>query len=141
MFYCNPCADEKGWPKDTLITSRGHCEICGKHGVCNDVPSRALPMPKPKPMIYQTPKGEEIDITAILAADNLPAIIESMLEEIHLARPLVDAIAEWERANGTAAAIMPDEYGGFFLTFAKAAIHGSARGSQSVRYDRKDVDE
>lgn len=45
MFYCDPCAEPRGWPTDTLMTSYGACEICRKTGVCNDVPSRFLPMP------------------------------------------------------------------------------------------------
>lgn len=45
MFYCNPCAEEKGWPKSFVI-SNGKCEVCEKYAMCNDVPSSQLPKPK-----------------------------------------------------------------------------------------------
>jgi hypothetical protein len=44
MFYCNPCAEECGWPQ-TMAKSSGRCEVCEKGAVCNDLPSRLLPMP------------------------------------------------------------------------------------------------
>lgn len=46
MFYCNKCADKKGWPKSSLFSSFGACEICGKVSECNDAPSKYLPVPK-----------------------------------------------------------------------------------------------
>ncbi len=46
MFYCDKCADKKGWPKDTLMKSSGSCEICNKRAVCNDLPSKYLPPEK-----------------------------------------------------------------------------------------------
>lgn len=48
MFYCNDCAKEKGYP-ETLTKSEGLCELCGKHAICNDMPSSYLP----KPEIFQ----------------------------------------------------------------------------------------
>lgn len=45
MFYCNKCGEKRGWPTDTLFKSGGACEICGKRAVCNDVPSKYLPIP------------------------------------------------------------------------------------------------
>lgn len=45
MFYCNPCAKPRGWPESEFMRSYGPCEICGKTALCNDVPSRFLPIP------------------------------------------------------------------------------------------------
>jgi len=45
MFYCQDCAEEKGWPTDTMVKSRGKCEICGELAICEDVPSKFLPIP------------------------------------------------------------------------------------------------
>ncbi len=45
MFYCNPCAEARSWPTDTLMRSRGRCELCGTGAICNDVPSGLLPLP------------------------------------------------------------------------------------------------
>jgi DNA-directed RNA polymerase subunit RPC12/RpoP len=36
MFYCDPCAEEKGWP-ESFHKTHGTCEVCGKTAVCNDV--------------------------------------------------------------------------------------------------------
>ena len=44
MFYCDECARRKRWP-ETVTTSRGPCEICGRTAVCNEMPSRLLPLP------------------------------------------------------------------------------------------------
>jgi hypothetical protein len=44
MFYCNKCAEEKGYPK-SIAKSHGKCELCGNIAVCNDVPSSKLPEP------------------------------------------------------------------------------------------------
>lgn len=46
MFYCNECANRKGWPNDAIIRSFGRCEICGCTDDCNDIPSSFLPLPK-----------------------------------------------------------------------------------------------
>jgi len=48
MFYCDKCGKKNGWPICTPAPSRGTCEICGKAAVCNDVPSKNLPIPKKK---------------------------------------------------------------------------------------------
>lgn len=47
MFYCDECATKNGYP-ETAFKSQGPCECCGKLRVCNDMPSRLLPMPKKK---------------------------------------------------------------------------------------------
>jgi hypothetical protein len=47
MFFCNKCAEECGW-NESLVKSFGPCEICGESTVCNDVPSRLLPISKKK---------------------------------------------------------------------------------------------
>lgn len=46
MFYCDPCGDDRGWPTDTLMRSRGRCEMCQRPADCNDVPSSRLPSPR-----------------------------------------------------------------------------------------------
>ena len=51
------------------------------------------------------------------------------IERVKPALPLIECIVDWERENGTLAAIMPDEYRGFCERIAKAAIHGSARAA------------
>lgn len=47
-FYCDDCADDAGWPKETFIGSHGPCEICGRVLRNNDIPSRALTIAKVK---------------------------------------------------------------------------------------------
>ena len=54
MFYCNPCARERGYPTDTLSQSVGPCELCGRHGVMNDVQSKFLPAPEQPPTVTLT---------------------------------------------------------------------------------------
>jgi hypothetical protein len=46
MFFCEECRVERGWP-ESFSQSQGPCELCKKHAVCHNVPSRALPDPKP----------------------------------------------------------------------------------------------
>ena len=43
MFYCNKCAEKKGYPI-TIGRSQGTCEFCGCHASCNDMPSSKLPL-------------------------------------------------------------------------------------------------
>jgi hypothetical protein len=54
---------------------------------------------------------------------------------LKLALPLIEAIADWETENGTLAAILPSEYGGFMVKLANAAIKGSARAALSDEED------
>ena len=49
MFYCNACGGERKWPTDALLRSDGPCEICGEVADCNNIASRDLPIPEPKP--------------------------------------------------------------------------------------------
>jgi hypothetical protein len=58
-----------------------------------------------------------------------PASLSEERMALEPARPLIEAIAAWERKNGTIAAIMPHEYTGFMETLKKAAVHGSARAA------------
>lgn len=44
MFFCNECANKKGWPQ-SFSRSRGRCEVCGEIADCNEVPSSELPIP------------------------------------------------------------------------------------------------
>ena len=46
MFYCDKCADEKGLPKNAMITSAGPCEVCHKVRLCNSTKSKDLFKPK-----------------------------------------------------------------------------------------------
>jgi len=45
VFYCDECRKAKDWP-ESIGKSVGKCEMCEKKAVCNDVPSRLLPLPK-----------------------------------------------------------------------------------------------
>lgn len=47
MFYCNNCADEKGYKK-TLFKSFGKCEICGSYKECNNTPFKYMRIAKVK---------------------------------------------------------------------------------------------
>ena len=51
MFYCNKCAEKKGYPI-TIGRSQGTCELCGSKASCNDMPSSKLPIP-PTPKLNQ----------------------------------------------------------------------------------------
>lgn len=62
MFYCNPCAEPRGWPTDTLMRSRGRCEICGTGAVCNDVPS-GMPPPAGVPSYMPDRSGDRYYVT------------------------------------------------------------------------------
>jgi len=50
MFYCYDCMTVNNLP-ESLAHSEGKCEICGRHAICNDVPSKHLPM---KPLVPST---------------------------------------------------------------------------------------
>ena len=41
MFYCDSCADKKGYPK-TLFRSFGLCELCHQEASCSDLSCRKL---------------------------------------------------------------------------------------------------
>jgi hypothetical protein len=66
---------------------------------------------------------------AIITLARQSAEQAARVSSLEAARPLIECIADWERENGTLAAIMPDEYRGFCERMAKAAIHGSARAA------------
>ena len=44
MFYCDDCAEKKKWPL-SILNSLGLCEICEENKICNDLPSKMLPLP------------------------------------------------------------------------------------------------
>lgn len=44
MFYCDDCAKKYGYPP-TAFKSEGPCESCDKVAICNDQPSKRLPLP------------------------------------------------------------------------------------------------
>ena len=45
MFYCDECGAKNQWD-GSLHMSHGVCEVCGKEGECNDIPSSELSPPK-----------------------------------------------------------------------------------------------
>jgi hypothetical protein len=45
MFFCGKCASSNNWP-ESISKSYGPCECCDTVGLCSDVPSKYLPMPK-----------------------------------------------------------------------------------------------
>lgn len=65
MFYCNACAEQRGWPQ-TGFTSYGLCEICEKTCECNDRPSRLLPPPKTPFVKLTQPEPKEPDRVEML---------------------------------------------------------------------------
>jgi hypothetical protein len=48
MFFCNECKVKNKWG-ESIGQSRGRCEVCGKTALCNDIPSKYLPVPEPEP--------------------------------------------------------------------------------------------
>ncbi len=66
MFYCQSCADERGWPEG-WAKSRGPCELCAKIALCSDRPSSSLPLPK-----ATSPKVHIHTITAYGSDDHSP---------------------------------------------------------------------
>lgn len=70
MFYCDECAEPRGWPTGTLMRSRGACEVCKTQADCNDTPSGRLPM-------------------------NTPAAAASLPKELTLALKPLDPAATW----------------------------------------------
>ena len=64
MFFCNSCAEKKGW--DHLIAkSRGSCEICGEHAACNDIPSKYLQSSLPESEDLGKVYGISMTITSL----------------------------------------------------------------------------
>lgn len=49
MFFCEPCRKKEDWP-ESLLLSKGRCEICKKTAICHDVKSSDLPKPPPPPL-------------------------------------------------------------------------------------------
>lgn len=49
MFFCETCRVARNLPRSFLSTSYGKCEVCDRVGLCNDVPSKHLPMPSATP--------------------------------------------------------------------------------------------
>ena len=48
MFYCDDCAEIKGYPI-TMFKSSGNCEICNTPAICNEGKSSDLPVPELEP--------------------------------------------------------------------------------------------
>ncbi len=73
MFYCDECAKPRGWP-ETLARSTGTCETCGKVAVCNDCPSKYLPIPPPPIGGYgKRPKRKPADEGTARTVDDFKA--------------------------------------------------------------------
>jgi hypothetical protein len=64
MFYCDNCAKEKKY-STSIAKSVGVCEICGIHGVCNDVPSKLLPIQEHEKPTYTKKEVDELIFTAV----------------------------------------------------------------------------
>ena len=47
MFFCDKCAEQNNWPQ-SVVRSRGRCEVCGEVAVCYDMPCSCLPKPEDK---------------------------------------------------------------------------------------------
>jgi hypothetical protein len=47
MFYCDECAEKNGYPQ-SIIRSKGPCELCDRVANCSDMPSSSLPKPEEK---------------------------------------------------------------------------------------------
>lgn len=45
MFFCGPCQRKYDWP-ESMCKSAGRCEVCKVYSVCNEVPSKFLPVPE-----------------------------------------------------------------------------------------------
>jgi len=45
MFYCDKCGNKRGWPISAVRPLEA-CEVCEIVVVCNDTPSKLLPLPK-----------------------------------------------------------------------------------------------
>lgn len=60
MFYCESCAEKKGWPFDWyLAASRGPCEVCKEVSLCADVHHSHLPPATQQPAGEQDKAGRE----------------------------------------------------------------------------------
>lgn len=58
MFYCEACREKNDWP-DSIMTSRGRCEVCGETANCYDRPSSSLPDRKVAPKPVEEPMAEK----------------------------------------------------------------------------------
>jgi len=45
MFYCEGCRKKNEWP-ESIMKSKGPCELCGHNTMCHDRPSGTLPPAK-----------------------------------------------------------------------------------------------
>lgn len=76
MFYCDACANELEWP-ETMLKSRGQCEICKKQAPCNSRHHSLLPSPRhelerpdqPEPDRWDAARGTYHDIRGIELAE------------------------------------------------------------------------
>lgn len=44
IFYCDPCGDERHWPR-RIVHVKGRCQICGEECMGSQVPRDILPTP------------------------------------------------------------------------------------------------
>jgi len=100
MFYCDECRKKKGWPEG-LRGSRGRCEVCGDGAVCHDVPSHAIPLPKPVPCKTcgepTTMMGTKLCDGCWEVESRLEKYLESEKGREHVVRRLkeCDAVFKW----------------------------------------------
>jgi hypothetical protein len=65
MFYCDSCGLDRHWPTETLVRSRGRCELCDNTRLCNDVPSAQLPEPEAHVEKPKAPKPDHYKVVCI----------------------------------------------------------------------------
>ncbi len=105
MFFCDPCAKENGWPM-SMFKSSGRCEMCEKQAACSDIPSRQLPLPKPKlentmEIINAKPITlvQQIANKFLLSTATVNAIIE-MYNPSGVQQPPLLECDDWQRKDG-----------------------------------------
>lgn len=47
-FYCDPCGDERGWPR-RIVPVKGRCQVCGGECNGNHIQTALLPTPPELP--------------------------------------------------------------------------------------------
>ena len=73
MFYCDPCAQEHGYP-ETVMRSYGQCEICDETRVCNSRASGLLPPSKLRPQ-------DKVRLEPVRAHDRIDKFLDLFTEE------------------------------------------------------------
>lgn len=59
VYYCEPCQEARGWPKDLRNKREKRCNICGNDAVCFFRDSSALPaVEAPKELVMSKPEKQ-----------------------------------------------------------------------------------